>query len=89
MKIMLHKMKFIILFFIFLLVHKIEKKNDSRNIALYKAKKYMTDCLKGILINNNFKNNFYNYINLKITIIVPVFNCLRFTIVDLLLEKLL
>ena len=66
------KFCFIILFFISLFIDKIFKKDNSRDVALYKAQKYMNICLYDILLN---KIKFNNKNEIKISVIIPVFNC--------------
>jgi cellulose synthase/poly-beta-1,6-N-acetylglucosamine synthase-like glycosyltransferase len=50
-----------------------ERPNNFRIIALSNSKKYINFCVKGILINNYNKFKINNKV--KITAIIPVFNC--------------
>lgn len=71
------KFKIFIIISLFLIIiifsKKISKYINSREFALYKGRKYLNICLKGLLINHNqFKFKLINHY--KISIIIPMHN---------------
>ena len=68
--------KFLFILFNLYLTFLFKKSNNLRIIALLKSKKYINFCVKGILINNyNNKNKFKIKNEIKITVVIPIFNC--------------
>jgi glycosyltransferase involved in cell wall biosynthesis len=65
----LYKWQILIVFLI--LISNISKKNNVKDLILLKGRKYLNECLKGKL-TKKFNTNF---INPKITVIVPIYNC--------------